>query len=537
MFEVPTAAQVARRHRQVGEYRVSEGMEPLPAEAQPHLTVTCPVCLTSLRAALDQVGQQLICPDCDTPVVVPPPVPMEHKRSLLGVPVEQYALWDEVDQSAAGPRPADQVYVPVTCPVCGTFMQVLEDLVGQEIVCPDCREPMMVSRPIKAEKKGTVPVAQLGEYALHEEAETPSADAQEAERTLFPLHCPLCDSLMYAGRDQVGQEIVCRDCEAYFVVPPPPPPKRKLDLRSQAGEVYDVGDSIEVPEYKPLVFTAGWRLRPGAESPADRHTQADWLRTRPPPRWTFFSGIFGFPAYRGSWQRWLGLSLGAMVPLQLIGNAVVLARAGPGKEWAIGLTYSGLAFVLGTIWSIIASAQYLAILRDTADGCHEIENWPEAMFLDWLGDAFYLINSLALSVIAGLGIARVLHLAGLVSWPGVPATLLILFPILLLAFLEMDSPLNPMSLPVWRSLLTSWWVWGLFYVETTVLIAAVSFLGTLAATYVPVLGMALAAPLLVAALMIYFRLLGRLAWRCGRAAPRDKRPAAGSDPSDDQKDQ
>jgi len=520
----------------VGEYGISEGMGPSPAEAQPHLTVTCPVCLTSLCAALDQVGRQLSCPDCDTPVIVPPPVPMEHKRSLLGVPVEQYALCDEVDESAAGPRPADQTYVPVTCPVCGTFMQVLEDLVGQEIVCPDCREPMVVSRPIRRGKKETLAAAQLGEYALHEEAEAPSSDAREAEQILFPLHCPLCDSLMYAGRDQVGQEIVCRDCEAYFVVPPPPPPRRKLDLRSQAGEVYGVSDSIEAPEYEPLVLTAGWRLRPGTESAADRHREADRLRTRP-PRWTFFSGIFGFPAYRGSWQRWLGLSLGAMLPLQLIGNAVVLARAGPGKEWAIGLTYSGLAFVLGTIWSIIASAQYLAILRDTADGYHQIENWPEAMFLDWLGDAFYLINSVALSVIVGLGIARVLQLAGLVSWPGVPAALLILFPVLLLSFLETNSPLNPLSLPVWRSLLTFWWVWGLFYVETTVLVAAVGFLAMLAATYVPALGMALAAPLLVAALMIYFRLLGRLAWRCGRAGPRVKRAATGSAPSTDEEDE
>jgi len=347
---------------------------------------------------------------------------------------------------------------------------------------------------------------------------------------------------MYAGRDQVGQEVVCRDCGDYFVVPPPPLPKRKLDLQSQAGEVYGVSDSIEVPEHKPLVSTAGWRLGPGTGSAVDRHREADWLRTRP-PHWTFFSGIFGFPAYRGSWQRWLGLSLGLIIPL-LVGQAAVkLAMAPAGTRasaipWIVAMVLVGVTFVLGSIWTVVASAQCLSIVRDTADGCDQIENWPDALFLDWIGEFLFLVTSLAMSALPGLALARMLETAGVPAWLTMSISLLLIFPISLLALLETNSPLNPYSLPVWRSLVTSWWAWGLFYVETTVLIAAVGCLVVLAATHVPIAGIALAVPaLLVAALMIYFRLLGRLAWRCGRAVPRDKRPAAGSDPSDDQTDQ
>jgi hypothetical protein len=570
VFEVPTAAQVARRRRNLGEYRVSEGMEPSPAEGQPHLALTCPVCFTVLRATHDQVGQQLTCPDCDTPVVVPPPAHLEQRRSLPPAPLEEYALWDEVDQSPAGPRPADQTYVPVTCPVCGTFMQVLEDLLGHEVVCPDCREPMVVRWPIKVAKKETLPAAQLGEYALHEEAEAPSADAREAKRTLFPLHCPLCDTLLYAGGAQVGEKIICPDCEVSFVVPPPPPPKRKLDLRSQAGAVYGVGGSIEVPECQPFVLTPRWQSSPGAESPAQRRSRG-WLgpsssespetaalgrrrpelrsgarpppATRPPPRWTFFSGVFTFPAYRSSWPRWLGLSLGLIAPLWVGQVAIKLAMAPAGPwagaiPWMLAMVLLAAMFLLGSIWAVVASAQCLSILRDTAYGCDDIENWPEALFLDWIGEFFFLVSSLALSVLPGLVLGRALEAAGVPPFLTVAVSLLLMFPITLLALLETNSPLNPFSLPVWRSLVTVWWAWGLFYIETTVLVATAGCLAFLAVAYVPVVGTFLARPaLLVAALMIYFRLLGRLAWRCARAAAPDKRPPAGPVPNDDQEDE
>ncbi len=520
----------------MGEYRVSEGMGSSPAGEQPHLTVTCPVCSTLIRAAEDQVGQEVRCPDCDTPVVVVRPVEIERKKSLPAVPIEEYAFCEEVDPSAPGSRPADQTYVPVTCPVCRTFMQVPEDQVGQEIVCPDCREPMVVPPRVERHEAKSVPEVEFGEYALREEEEDSFSDAQGAEPARFPVRCPLCDTLMHAGRDQVGQQMVCRDCETWFVVPRPPAPKRKPDLRAGAGDVYDVGDSIEVPEYRPLIPPPRWRPRPGLESAADRDQEAGPVRTRPPPRWTFFSGIFGFPAYRNSWPRWVGLSAGLLVPLLLGQLAVKLAMAPAGPwigaiPWIASMVLCGLALVLGLMWSVVAFVSCLSILRDTAYGCHDVENWPEAVFLDWVGEFFFLIGSLTVSVLPGLGIARALESAGIAGWPSVWISIVLIFPVSLLAMLETNSPLSPFSLPVWRSLLYAWWAWGLFYVETTVLIAAAGLLVLLAAIYVPFLGMMLAAPLLVATLMIYFRLLGRLAWRCGEGAARGRQRNGGEAPT------
>jgi DNA-directed RNA polymerase subunit M/transcription elongation factor TFIIS len=542
VFPVPTAAEAARRRCHLGEYGISEGMESSPAALQPQTTLTCPVCSALISATEDQVGRQMRCPDCDTPVVVPPPAKVETKRNLPAFPVEEYALYDEVDASARGPRPADQTYVPVTCPVCGTFMQVLEDQVGQTVVCPDCRKPMIVRWPVEAAEETSARwgvcadatpahrrAANLGEYALRDEGEDPFSDAGEQQRSQFSVRCPLCDTLMYAQWGQVGQQMICGDCQTSFVVPRPPATKQKPDLQAQAGDVYDVGDAIEVPEYEPSVVIPGSRPRPGAESAADRDRQAAAVRPKP-PRWTFFSGIFGFPAYRNSWPRWLGLSVGLIVPLW-VGQFAVKLALGPAAPWGgagpwIGaVILCGVTFVFGAIWAVVAFAQCLAIVRDTSYGYDGVENWPEALFLDWIGDFSFVISSLAVSVLPGLAVGRTLESFGVVGWPSVPTSLVLVFPISLLAMLETNSPLNPFSLPVWRSLLTAWWAWGLFYIETTVLLAAAGWLTWLSATSVPVWGIALAAPVLVPTLMVYSRLLGRLAWHCGGGRARGHRSA------------
>jgi DNA-directed RNA polymerase subunit M/transcription elongation factor TFIIS len=474
-----------------------------------------------LRATEDQVGQELTCPDCDTAVIIPRPPEVEQKPSPPAAPVEEYALCEEVDESAVGRRLADLVYVPVTCPTCSTFMKVPEDQVGHEIECPDCRQPMVVPPPVEKGRRTSGPAADLGEYELHEEEEAPGHDAAMAAQARFPLLCPQCGTLMHPWRDQVGQRIVCRDCESAFVVPRPAPAKHKPDLQAQAGDVYGVHDSIEAPQYKPSVLTPRGRSGPGAESATDRDREAAAVRTRP-PRWTFFSGIFGFPAYRNSWPRWLGLSLGAIPPILLITNALALVSVGPGKAMFLGMVLGGLGFCLGMVWAVVAFASCLSILRDTADGYHQIENWPEALFLDWIGEFFFLIYGLTLSVLPGLAVGAALASTGVPRWLSVSVSLVLLFPVILLAMLETNSPLNPISLPVWRSLLSRWWAWGLFYIETAVLLAIVGGLTFLATAYL----IAPAAPLLVAALMIYFRLLGRLAWHCAEGAPPHKPPPA-----------
>ena len=71
------------------------------------------------------------------------------------------------------------------------------------------------------------------------------------------------------------------------------------------------------------------------------------------------------------------------------------------------------------------------------------------------------------------------------------------------------------------SLPANWWAWGLFYIETTALTVVSGFLFLLMPHFLGFFGLAPAALILSAALMIHARLLGRLAWHCGgRQVPR-----------------
>jgi hypothetical protein len=95
---------------------------------------------------------------------------------------------------------------------------------------------------------------------------------------------------------------------------------------------------------------------------------------------------------------------------------------------------------------------------------------------------------------------------------------ILLFPILFLSMLEANSPFWPFSAPVWRSLLSHWWAWGKFFLLSTVLFAAVVGGALLCVVEVSFLLGFVVAFVTVAILMIYFRLLGRLAWCCSEEA-------------------
>jgi hypothetical protein len=84
----------------------------------------------------------------------------------------------------------------------------------------------------------------------------------------------------------------------------------------------------------------------------------------------------------------------------------------------------------------------------------------------------------------------------------------------LLSMLEADSPLYPFSAALWRSLWRSFRAWAAFYLLSALLWIGVG-LAPIVLLRVPRLGTVVFFGLLVAAMLIYARLLGRLVWCCG----------------------
>jgi hypothetical protein len=233
-----------------------------------------------------------------------------------------------------------------------------------------------------------------------------------------------------------------------------------------------------------------------------------------------FPGVFNFPWYPSVWPYWL--LLGAL--------AIPLA----GMLLTLGLLLP-VAVILAVLWCLGASTVVMTILRDTAAGNDEIYNWPSTVWWDWIADAFCLLESVVLCILGMSCVLVGLRLAHLLpaETPGgvflMLGCLAVLFPVILLSVLESGLP---MSLPVWRTLIARPGAWALFHLESLVpLVAAGVAVSELGIAWLPGAGVGLLgnggfwwaisiAPLvLVAALLIYFRLLGRLAWYCGQEPP------------------
>lgn len=501
----------------------------MPEPQDASLRFTCPRCGAWLKAPAAEAGVKHRCPGCRSAFLVP------KTTQTVAPPVEaaedeEYPLCEGIGQPPPD-SPAYQVHIPVTCPLCGTRMLGTEDQVGRQLVCPDCGTPVVVPAPSVAPAKQGSPAAGaegVGGYDVYQGEGQPPGAGEGADRAHVAAVCSVCGTRLDATEDQVGRHLECPDCSTPILVTPRPEPAPRLDSPAARGEEYGVGQPAESPDYQPEIDARLSRTRPGES--LEHAERLGLVRTRPaPPRWPFFSGVFTFPIYRNSWPHWIGLSMAAtaVIPL-LFFAAMLLAFPGAGwlaaAPWIFGMVFFVVACFFGVIWAAVTSAFLLAILQDTAAGADEVEDWPNPLSTDWVQECFYVINSFSLSVLCGVPIAQILGYHNPAGWLGLPAAVFLIFPVILLSMLEAGSPLKPVSLPVWQSLAARWRAWAVFYVEAAVLAVAFFLLLGPSLLLPWLLAIPLLAAGLVAALMIYFRLLGRLAWCCAdRAAEEEER--------------
>lgn len=232
-----------------------------------------------------------------------------------------------------------------------------------------------------------------------------------------------------------------------------------------------------------------------------------------PPR-PFLSGTFTFPFSRDAVGRTALLS-------------IVAFGAGLSARETLGLlahddarmTFLGSVFTVLTVfglvaWFAIASACAIAVVGDTASGCDRIERWPGALFLDWIGESLSLASAIGIGVGPLVGLAWLSGDRGSAAQGGVAVGFFFAFPVLFLSLLENGSLVDPVSLPVLRTVLVGFPGWGKFYFSTALLLLAAATIVVVALSIGGISGIAVAAVAVSAAWLVYFRLLGRLAWYC-----------------------
>ncbi len=247
LLKVPLSS---RRRKPGDEYGVAEKTSGWEAEQQgagEYIAVRCSLCGTRMYATADQVGQKLVCPDCETTTVVPAATAGSRQRRDPrdgGSADEGYEV-SRQGESPATVGAADLVYVPVVCKLCHTRMLATEDQVGQTMICPDCLTENEVRLPVQRPKAELPTTAEVGEYAVRPSevlAEAPPEEPKPPVRQ-FAFKCPQCLSRMEAGTDEVGRKVTCPDCKRTFAVPKAP--RKTAPLAPEAVEAYDVGAAAE----------------------------------------------------------------------------------------------------------------------------------------------------------------------------------------------------------------------------------------------------------------------------------------------------
>ncbi len=419
-------------------------------------------------------------------------------------------------------------YILVVCPVCHARMHPEASQIGRQAICPDCGTSTTVRRPPeKPAKKPLRSPEEIGEYPLATDVRPDPSAVPAAEQDYVAVVCSRCHTRMLATADQVGGKMICPDCGTANVVPPLPRRRPKIDVMAGAEPGYGVvGGEGKRAMRSPAPPR---RMR---EEPPEPPKPSDEPESKPPSRHPvlpdrpFLEGTFTFPFHRSVWVRTLVLAIWLVLPGLTATASHSSSAAGDAARNPVPLFGGAFLMVvtaiLAVLWFAILSATVMAVLRETSEGCDEVENWPGQAFLDWLGEPVHLFVALCMSAVPGAAAAWLLTKFGGAS-PAVmlitgPVSMFVAFPIILMSTLETNSMFGVLSWPVLRTLGTAADGWLKFYMTSAAMIVATVAICWAASGVGKVFGVIVAAGIEPVVWIIYFRLLGRLAWVCADRA-------------------
>jgi DNA-directed RNA polymerase subunit M/transcription elongation factor TFIIS len=458
------------------------------AQRVTYIKLSCPTCRTLMYAEPSRVGTEMTCPDCGVKVLVKPAEEAKH-RQRSAEEIGEYRVGG-FEQPVAG----QQDDFLVVCPTCAARLHPSRRLAGKRVKCPDCGKPVAVPAP--PEKKVKAAKEEVHSYAMEtEQTERRSVD------DYIGFACPQCGTRLTAAREQVGKRLRCPDCRRIAVVPAANE-RPKVRLPEATTDRTAAEDFVPAPE-----------LRPPVEPEAITHR----VPTAELPQWTFFSGVFNFPWRGEALARWAMIAMGLAVSGEVATAGLLISGvAGGGMNLIAGFSLAFFAMV--AFWTSLWTYSYaagcmLAVMQDTSSGSDEVLSWPEGDWREWMWPMLHVGYVLVVAITIGSGVGWLMSLA--MPWGGALGGIasFVLFPIFLVSSMEANSAVVILTRPVLGSLVSLWWGW------LVVLGLAAAMLGGLAAIVWIASAVSwfaaplVAAPALAAMLLIYARLLGRLAWR------------------------
>ena len=393
------------------------------------------------------------------------------------------------------------------CRVCDTRLGARVRDVGKKAKCHDCGALTKVPPPPKPTLPKKPRAMHGQQYATWQVDEAPTPEEIAAKQPeYFPVWCRVCDTLMHARPDQVGQQLTCPDCFAKTDVKKPPPAKPKKSPLVPDGQEYQL-DVEQVPPIRPDVqFThvSSTVEKTKPELPPIREERKERPKL---PRMPIVQGI-ALMLVRNPVLTWffyislIGMTAGAFMIFVTTLNFVAAI------PFFVAAGFTALL-------SIVAlSAICLAVFTESSEGNDRLHSPPSPVFLDWMGDVFYIAMPALLAITPWAVLCKVLEQKLPLEQQGLMlmAGWLFTYPLLLLSCLENGSALEPFSARIFSSVASRPGHWILFLVETGALAwGAIVGIEKLVLAQSALVGL-LVIPLCVVTAMLYFRILGRFAW-------------------------
>ncbi|MGW8257106.1 MAG: hypothetical protein ACWGMZ_06450, partial [Thermoguttaceae bacterium] len=355
-------------------------------------------------------------------------------------------------------------------------------------------------------------------YPLWGEADMPE-DAVPPNQ----INCPRCKRPITSDTVSVGSRQKCPHCEMDFVV-----------SRDMLSSVYDVAADDDLYDLKieeaaptPVVHMPFRESVVEAEEDIEEEEALSWRPDRPMPRNLFTSKTFLAPLAKGFRMCIVSLMIGSLIlgltissmifyfsKTEITSGRYMGSSLDNFNPWFFGFVCLMGSFLFGIPYAVVSATIGMSLFRDTYEGFDSFVSWPRDWYATFIRDASYVLISMFW---AGLPIFVLTSLLPGVAWWRMPLIIiaeLMFFPVFFFSALVSNSPVMLHSTLVWNSVRFAWQAWKRFYLLT--ISGGVAFAGLLKllglqSVYAEILVFFAIFPF---ALIVYSRLLGRLAWYC-----------------------
>jgi len=514
-------------------------------EAFRYRTFRCPRCHTEFSVTKADVGKTLVCPDCETKVVVPADLNFDietdyerqyynadkKRRDALfspvrnpnreGIDLANKDVYTVKNVETEGVSSKDEEeYYPVLCRVCETLMQAPRKMLGRKIKCPDCGTETIITDALKKQQKAIdvkFDPQVRGIYGIGEIPEEPPLVVQGSDGR----HIVVDRNTNTLAPDPKLREI--------FEQKRAQNKKKKRAFKSSDDLIDGAKDALaeELRKDDKNIFTAfiAWREKRRKKRKAvddedlrrflpplvlrPRDGELVWTLASPPKKAPLFNKTFRAIFSEEIWTRGALIAIAFVMIVYLVCDWILPASGvietstiGPGGRM---VAEAEMALAISMILPLVLCASSLlglffwSVFGAGNSGASRVVDWRGEDIPGFLGYGIWFATLVAVAFLPGLLTVTCLDLTVkgelFASWNTESASLTsvltsasicwgsfwLFFPIFWLSTTQNDWPFCPINGRVFTSFFSQFLVWSQFYTATALFFYAPSVLWSLSA--------------------------------------------------------